>query len=170
MCSSSERNSHRRSPFTLGHHLPTVGAESASVIVSDPSIQIPHVKKKMLPTQWPSREIKGPQNTQNWHHFTRTSSSTHSNYLCLLTSLHLVLLSPFSMWKWCFNHRVLVIKTSFSMWKWCFNHQYADRIFKPRKQAVAYTNFLSIASCRIVNVRYRNDLLVTEIRVAKFGS
>ena len=31
--------------------------------------------------------------------------------------------------------------------------------------AVAYTNFLSIASCRIVNVRYRNDLLVTEIRV-----
>ena len=26
--------------------------------------------------------------------------------------------------------------------------------------AVAYTNFLSIASCRIVNVRYRNDLLV----------
>ena len=24
----SERNSHRRSPFTLGHHLPTVGAES----------------------------------------------------------------------------------------------------------------------------------------------
>ena len=49
------------------------------------------------------------------------------------------------------------------------NHQYADRIFKPRKQAVAYTNFI-IASCRIVNVRYRNDLLVTEIRVAKFGS
>ena len=31
--------------------------------------------------------------------------------------------------------------------------------------AVAYTNFLSIASYRIVNVRYRNDLLVTEIRV-----
>ena len=24
----SERNSHRRSPFTLGHHLPTVGAKS----------------------------------------------------------------------------------------------------------------------------------------------
>ena len=54
--------------------------------------------------------------------------------------------------------------------KMMFNHQYADRIFKPRKQAVAYTNFLSIASCRIVNVRYRNDLIVTEIRVAKFGS
>ena len=32
--------------------------------------------------------------------------------------------------------------------------------------AVAYTNFLSIASCRVVKVRYRNDLLVTEIRVA----
>ena len=32
--------------------------------------------------------------------------------------------------------------------------------------AVAYTNFLSVASCRIVNVRYRNDLLVTEIRIA----
>ena len=24
----SERNSHRQSPFTLGHHLPTVGAKS----------------------------------------------------------------------------------------------------------------------------------------------
>ena len=34
----------------------------------------------------------------------------------------------------------------------------------PENIAVAYTNFLSIASCRIVNVRYRNDLLVTEIR------
>ena len=45
----------------------------------------------------PGREITGPQNTQNWHHFTRTSSSTHSNYLCLLTLLHLVLLSSFSM-------------------------------------------------------------------------
>ena len=32
--------------------------------------------------------------------------------------------------------------------------------------AVAYISFLSIASCRIVNVRYRNDFLVTEIRVA----
>ena len=32
--------------------------------------------------------------------------------------------------------------------------------------AVAYTNFLSIASCHIVNVRYRNDVLATEIRVA----
>ena len=31
-------------------------------------------------------------------------------------------------------------------------------------------DFLSIASCRIANVRYCNDLLVTEIRVAKFGS
>ena len=26
----SERNSHRRSPYTLGHHLPTVGAYSAT--------------------------------------------------------------------------------------------------------------------------------------------
>ena len=26
----SERNSHRRSPFTLGHHLPTVGAYSVT--------------------------------------------------------------------------------------------------------------------------------------------
>ena len=31
--------------------------------------------------------------------------------------------------------------------------------------AVAYTNFLCIASCHIVNVRYHNDLLVTEIRI-----
>ena len=49
--------------------------------------------------------------------------------------------------------------------KMMFNHQYADRIFKPRNIAVAYTNFLSIASCRIVNRRYGNNLLVTEIRV-----
>ena len=35
--------------------------------------------------------------------------------------------------------------------------------------AVAYTNFLSIASCRIVNVRYHNDLLVSEIRVANLA-
>ena len=27
---SSERNSHRRSPYTLGHHLPTVGVYSAT--------------------------------------------------------------------------------------------------------------------------------------------
>ena len=27
---ASERNSHRRSPFTLGHHLPTVGAYSVT--------------------------------------------------------------------------------------------------------------------------------------------
>ena len=25
--------------------------------------------------QWLNREIIGPKNTQNWHHFTRTSSS-----------------------------------------------------------------------------------------------
>ena len=30
---------------------------------------------------------------------------------------------------------------------------------------VAYTNFLSIASCRIVNIQYRNDLLITEKHV-----
>ena len=54
-------------------------------------------RKKSVAVQWPNREIPGPKNTQNWHHFTRTSSSTHSNYLCLLTLLHFVLLSPFSM-------------------------------------------------------------------------
>ena len=36
--------------------------------------------------------------------------------------------------------------------------------------AVAYTNFLSIASCRIVNVRYRNDLLSYRDTRCKFGS
>ena len=122
-----------------------------------PSIQIPHVKKSAA-MRGQAAKLQAPKTprtdtTLPERHLAHTlkaravlSSSTHSNYL------HLVLLSPFSMWKW------------------CFNHQYADRIFKPRKQAVAYTNFLSIASCRIVNVRYRNDLLVTEIRVEKFGS
>ena len=35
----------------------------------------------------------------------------------------------------------------------------------PENMPVTYTNFLSIASCRIVNIQYRNDLLITEIRV-----
>ena len=64
--------------------------------------------------------------------------------------------SHYYIWSFCHH---------FPCKKWCFNHQYADRIFKPRNIAVAYTNCLSIASCRIVNRRYRNDLLVTEIRV-----
>ena len=54
-------------------------------------------RKQKCCDAFPGREITGPKNTQNWHHFTRTSSSTHSNYLCLLTLLHLVLLSSFSM-------------------------------------------------------------------------
>ena len=82
--------------FYIGSSSPDGGSGNRSVIVSDPSIQIPHVKWKCCDA-FPSREITGPKNTQNWHHFTRTSSSTHSNYLCLLTLLHLILLSPFSM-------------------------------------------------------------------------
>ena len=82
--------------FYIGSSSPDGGSVFRSVIVSDPSIQIPHVKKSAA-IQWPHREITGPQNTQNWHHFTQTSSSTHSNYLCLLTLLHLVLLSSFSI-------------------------------------------------------------------------
>ena len=35
----------------------------------------------------------------------------------------------------------------------------------PENMPVAYTNFLSIASCHIVNIQYRNDLLITEILV-----
>ena len=37
------------------------------------------------------------------------------------------------------------------------------------KQSLTQTFYLLLAAA-IVNVRYRNDLLVTEIRVAKFGS
>ena len=36
-----------------------------SVIGSDPSIQIPHVKKKSVAVQWPNPGITGPKNTQN---------------------------------------------------------------------------------------------------------
>ena len=64
---------------------------------SESPINTDSPRKKSAPMQWLNREITGPKNTQNWHHFTRTSSSTHSNYLCLLTLLHLVLLSPLSM-------------------------------------------------------------------------
>ena len=105
-------------------------------------------KKKSVAVQWPNREIPGPKNTQNWHHFIRTSSSTRSYYLCLLTLLHLVLFCHHFP---CEND-VLITNNRIE-----FSN--VENI------AVAYTNFLSIASCRIVNIRYRNDLLVTEIRV-----
>ena len=61
----------------IGSSSPDGGSKIRRVIVSIPSIQIPHVQKSVA-VQWPNREIPGPQNTQDWHHFTRTSSSTHS--------------------------------------------------------------------------------------------
>ena len=39
----------------------------------------------------------------------------------------------------------------------------------PENMPLAYTNFLSIASSRIVNIQYCNDLLVTEIRVVNLA-
>ena len=64
---------------------------------SESPINTDSPRKEKCCDAFPGCQITGPQNTQNWHHFTRTSSSTHSNYLCLLTLLHLVLLSSFSM-------------------------------------------------------------------------
>ena len=73
---------------------------------------------------------------------------THSNYLCL---------PHYCIWSFCHHfpckNDVLITSTRIEF----SNHE---------NIAVAYTNFLSIASCRIVNVRYSNDLLVTDIRVA----
>ena len=75
------------------------GSVIRSVIVSDPSIQIPHVKMKVLRMHFPKPQNHRPQKHPEltpFYHVYRTSSSTHSNYLCLLTLLHLILLSPFS--------------------------------------------------------------------------
>ena len=57
---------------------------------SESPINTDSPRKEKCCDAFPGREITGPKNTQNhffwnWHHFTRTSSSTHSNYLCLLT-------------------------------------------------------------------------------------
>ena len=96
-------------------------------------------------------EIYRSQNSQEFCIPSRTSSSTHSNYVNVYSHCH------YCVWSFCHHfpckNDVLITskRVEFS------NHE---------NIAVAYTNFLSIASCRIVNVRYRNDLLATEIRSA----
>ena len=111
-------------------------------------------RKKSAAIQWPHREIKGPKNTQNWHHFTWTSSSTHP----IITYVY----SHYCIWSFCHHfpckNDVLITSTRIEF----SNHE--------NKQSLTQTFYLLLYSCRIVNVRYRNDLLVTEIRVAKFGS
>ena len=119
--------------------------------MSDPSIQIeiPHVKKSAA-VQWPNHKITGPKTPR-----TDTILPEHLLAHTLITYVY----SHYCIWSFCHHfpckNDVLITST----WIEFSNHE---------SIAVAYTNFLSIASCRIVNVRYRNvnDLLVTEIRVA----
>ena len=107
----SERNSHRRSPFTLGHHLPTVGAGFSNVIVSHPSIQIPHVKK-MLRYSGPTAKAQAPKTPR-----TDTILPEHLLAHTLITYVY----SHYCIWSFCHH---------FPCKKWCFNHQCADRIFR----------------------------------------
>ena len=87
--SVSERNSHRRSPYTLGHHLPTERNQKRDS--EWPSIQIPHLKKSAA-MRGQAAKLQAPKTPRT---DTRTSSSTHSYYLCLFTLLYLVLCHPF---------------------------------------------------------------------------
>ena len=132
------------------HHLPTVGSGIRSVIVSDPSIQIPHVKKSAA-TRGQATKSRAPKTP-------RTDTILPERLLAhtLITYVY----SHYCIWSFCHpfpcKNDVLITSTQIEF----SNHE---------KQAVRLHK-LSIASCRIVNVRYCNDLLVTEIRVAKFGS
>ena len=146
---NSERNSHRWSPFTLGHHLPSPdgGSRIRSVIVSDPSIQIPHIKK-VLRYRGQTAKSQAPKTPRTdtilpEHHLAHTLITYVYSHYCIRSFCH----------HFPFKNDVLISSTRIKF----SNHE---------NIAVAYTNFLSIASCRIVNVRYRNDLLVTEIRIA----
>ena len=68
---------------------------------------------------------------------------------------------------------ITYVYSHYSIWSFCHHFPCKNDVlitstqieFSNHENTVTYTNFLSIASCRIVNVRYRNDLLVTEIRV-----
>ena len=115
------------------------------MIVSDPSIQIPHVKKVRYSGH--TAKSQAPKTPR-----TDTILPEHLLAHTLITYVY----SHYSIWSFCHHfpckNDVLITSTRIEF----SNHE---------NIAVAYTNFLSIASCRIVNVRYRNDLLVTEIHV-----
>ena len=72
--------------------------------------------------------------------------------------------------------RITYVYSHYYIWSFCHHFPCKNdvlitstRIKFSNHENIAYTNFLSIASCRIINVRYRNDLLVTEIRVANLA-
>ena len=138
--------------------------------MSHPSIQIPHVKK-LLRYSGPTAKAQAPKTPR-----TDTILPEHLLAHTLITYVY----SHYRIWSFCHHfpckNDVLIIsaRIEFSGKRWIVVIRRRSWIFIyyviGDLQAVAYTNFLSIASCRIVNVRYRNDLLVTEIRIAKFGS
>ena len=144
--------------FYIGSSSPDGGSEIRSVIVSDPSIQIPHVKKKVLRyCQWPNVQTAKSQAPVPKTPRTDTILPKHLLAHTLITYVY----SHYCIWSFyhhfpCKND-VLITSTRIEF----SNH---------KNIAVAYTNFLSIASCRIVNVRYRNDLLLTESVVVSYLS
>ena len=118
------------------------------MVVSDPSIQIPHVKKKVLRPSGQAAKSQAPKTPRTY-----TILPEHLLAHTLITYVY----SHYCNWSFCHHfpckNDVLITSTRIKF----SNHE---------NIAVAYTNFLSIASCCIVNVRYRNDLLVTEIHIA----
>ena len=103
----------------------------------------PH-KKKVLQTTGQTAKSQAPKTPRN-----DTILPEHLLAHTLITYVY----SHYCIWSFCHHfpckNDVLITSTRIEF----SNHE---------NIAVAYTNFLSIASCRIVNVRYCNDLLVTE--------
>ena len=103
-------------------------------------IQIPHVPyKKVLQISGRIAKFQAPK--------TPRTGTIFPEHLLAHMFTHITAFGPFVT---IFQVRNNVLITS--------TRAYLDRIFRPRKHATR-------CSCRIVNVRYRNDLLVTEIHV-----
>ena len=120
--------------FNIGSSSPDGGSGIRSVTVSDPSIQIPHIKKKVLRTSGQTAKSQAPKTPR-----TDTILPEHLLAHTLITYVY----SHYYIWSFCHHfpckNDILITSTQIEF----SNHE---------NIAVAYTNFLSIASCRIVNV------------------
>ena len=126
---SSERNSHRWSPYTLGHHLPTVGAYSATwYIVSHPSIQIPHVKKSAA-THFQAAKSQAPKTPR-----TDTILPEHLLAHTLITYVN----SHYFIWSFCHHFPCKNDVLITSMWIEFSNHE--------NKQSLTQTFYLLLAA------------------------
>ena len=117
MINPSERNSHRRSPYTLGHHLP-----------SHPSIQIPHIKKSAA-TCFQAAKSQDPETPR-----TDTISPEHLLAHTLITYVY----SHYCIWSFCHHfpckNDVLITSTRIEF----SNHE--------NKQSLTQTFYLLLAA------------------------